>query len=236
MARGEAAGTGGRIAVDTAAATIPGGTEGTRLVSESSSSTRFLGRLAGGRGFDGFGAGHRRGPSASGGGEGRSGIRAAPDLGSHQGSSASGTTTQGYRAAGIHGIRFVPGRPFSPLPQPAGLGRIDLYEAIGVPIPGRMTPFLILLLAYLIGSIPFGYVLVRLKTGQDVRSMGSGNIGATNVLRTTGRAIAVATLVLDIAKGFAAVWIACQLTDEMPGSQAMWASASALAVMAGHSY
>jgi glycerol-3-phosphate acyltransferase PlsY len=95
-----------------------------------------------------------------------------------------------------------------------------------------MTPFLILLLAYLIGSIPFGYLLVRFKTGEDVRSMGSGNIGATNVLRTTGRWIAVVTLLLDIAKGFFAVWLMARYT----GDSRLWMSAAALAVMAGHAY
>jgi glycerol-3-phosphate acyltransferase PlsY len=95
-----------------------------------------------------------------------------------------------------------------------------------------MTPFFILLLAYLIGSIPFGYVLVRVTTGQDVRSMGSGNIGATNVLRTTGRWIAVVTLLLDIAKGFFAVWLMARYA----GDSRTWMSAAALAVMAGHAY
>lgn len=95
-----------------------------------------------------------------------------------------------------------------------------------------MTPFFILLLAYLIGSIPFGFILVRLATGQDVRSMGSGNIGATNVLRTTGRGIAAATLLLDIAKGFFAVWLMARFADD----SSVWMSAAALAVMAGHAY
>src|SRR5271154_820264 len=95
-----------------------------------------------------------------------------------------------------------------------------------------MIPLVVLVVAYLVGGIPFGYLLVRLKTGQDVRSMGSGNIGATNVLRTTGRAIAVATLLLDIAKGFFAVWLAARLT----GHSELWMSAAALAVMAGHAY
>ena len=63
------------------------------------------------------------------------------------------------------------------------------------------------------GGIPFGYLLVKLTTGKDVRAAGSGNIGATNVLRTTGRGVAVATLLLDIAKGFVAVWIAAMLTE-----------------------
>ncbi len=87
-------------------------------------------------------------------------------------------------------------------------------------------------IAYLMGGIPFGYILVKLTTGKDVRSEGSGNIGATNVLRTTGRGVAVATLVLDIAKGFAAVWISGVLTK----GDTLWMSAAALAVMAGHAY
>ena len=57
-------------------------------------------------------------------------------------------------------------------------------------------------IAYLLGAIPFGYLLVKWKTGADVRAAGSGNIGATNVMRTTGRAAGVATLLLDIAKGY----------------------------------
>ena len=95
-----------------------------------------------------------------------------------------------------------------------------------------MNPVLALLIAYLLGAIPFGYLLVKWKTGADVRSSGSGNIGATNVLRTTGRAAGVLTLLLDIAKGYVAVWIAGRLTDH----SALWMSAAALAVMAGHAY
>jgi acyl phosphate:glycerol-3-phosphate acyltransferase len=95
-----------------------------------------------------------------------------------------------------------------------------------------MTPLLALLIAYLLGAIPFGYLLVKWKTGGDVRAAGSGNIGATNVLRTTGRAAGVATLLLDTAKGYAAVWIAGALTHE----SALWTGAAALAVVAGHAY
>jgi acyl phosphate:glycerol-3-phosphate acyltransferase len=95
-----------------------------------------------------------------------------------------------------------------------------------------MKPLLVLVVAYLVGGIPFGYLLVKLKTGEDVRSKGSGNIGATNVLRTTGRAIAILTLLLDIGKGFFAVWFAAWLTGDSPE----WMSAAALAVMAGHAY
>lgn len=95
-----------------------------------------------------------------------------------------------------------------------------------------MIPLLVLVVAYLLGAIPFGYLLVKWKTGADVRTSGSGNIGATNVLRTTGKAEAVATLLFDIAKGYAAVWIAQRLTAGDP----LWTSAAALAVMAGHAY
>src|SRR5690242_15874939 len=89
-----------------------------------------------------------------------------------------------------------------------------------------------LVAAYLLGAIPFGYLLVKWKTGGDVRAAGSGNIGATNVLRTTGPVAGIATLLLDIGKGYLAVWIAGRLTDHDP----LWMSAAALAVMAGHAY
>jgi glycerol-3-phosphate acyltransferase PlsY len=95
-----------------------------------------------------------------------------------------------------------------------------------------MTSLIALIAAYLVGGIPFGYLLVRWKTGEDVREKGSGNIGATNVLRTTGRAVAVATLLLDIAKGVFAVWLA----DKLSGGSPVWMSLAALAVMAGHAF
>jgi glycerol-3-phosphate acyltransferase PlsY len=93
-------------------------------------------------------------------------------------------------------------------------------------------PVLALIAAYLIGSVPFGFLLVKLTTGRDVRSMGSGNIGATNVLRTTSRGLGLLTLALDIAKGFVAVWLAARLTGGSP----LWTSAAALAVIAGHAF
>jgi acyl phosphate:glycerol-3-phosphate acyltransferase len=99
-----------------------------------------------------------------------------------------------------------------------------------------MNGLLAVAIAYLLGAIPFGYLAVKFSTGKDVRASGSGNIGATNVLRTTGKGLAVITLILDIAKGFAAVWIAFRLTENMPDTQPLWASLAALAVMAGHSY
>ena len=95
-----------------------------------------------------------------------------------------------------------------------------------------MTIAIVLVAAYLIGGIPFGFLIVKLTTGRDVRSMGSGNIGATNVLRTTGRAVAVVTLLLDILKGAAAVWLAGRLLN----GSTLWMSAAALAVMLGHAF
>ena len=91
---------------------------------------------------------------------------------------------------------------------------------------------LAIVIAYLVGGIPFGFLLVKLTRGTDVRESGSGNIGATNVLRTSGPAVGVATLLLDIAKGYLAVWLAAELTGRAPE----WTSLAALAVMAGHAY
>lgn len=66
---------------------------------------------------------------------------------------------------------------------------------------------LFVILAYLLGSIPFGLILTKLAGYEDIRNVGSGNIGATNVLRTGNKLLAFTTLVMDILKGAAAVWI-----------------------------
>jgi glycerol-3-phosphate acyltransferase PlsY len=95
-----------------------------------------------------------------------------------------------------------------------------------------MKPLLSLPIAYLLGGIPFGYLLVRLKSGEDIRDLGSGNIGATNVLRNEGRLLGVATLLLDIMKGYLAVWIAAWLS----GADPVWMALAALAVVAGHAF
>ncbi|MGA2686835.1 MAG: glycerol-3-phosphate 1-O-acyltransferase PlsY [Candidatus Korobacteraceae bacterium] len=79
---------------------------------------------------------------------------------------------------------------------------------------------IIVAVSYLLGSIPFGYLLVRVFRGQDVRKTGSGNIGATNVARTGSKGLAIATLLLDALKGYAAVtfafWIASRQRLEGP--------------------
>src|SRR6202035_3875007 len=82
-----------------------------------------------------------------------------------------------------------------------------MNEAMPVSMP---LLWLLVFLGYVLGSIPFGYLLVRARSGRDVRAIGSGNIGATNVARTAGLSTGVATLVLDLAKGLFAVWLAGQ--------------------------
>ncbi len=72
-----------------------------------------------------------------------------------------------------------------------------------------MIPFVVVaVISYLLGSVPFGYILVRVFVGIDVRAQGSGNIGATNVARTGAKGLAIATLLLDALKGAVAVLIA----------------------------
>jgi glycerol-3-phosphate acyltransferase PlsY len=97
--------------------------------------------------------------------------------------------------------------------------------AVNAPILG-----LLVLLGYVLGSIPFGYLLVRARSGGDVRAMGSGNIGATNVARTAGMSIGVATLLLDAGKGYFAVWLA----GHFSGGNIRIMMYGGLAAMLGH--
>jgi acyl phosphate:glycerol-3-phosphate acyltransferase len=95
------------------------------------------------------------------------------------------------------------------------------------------------LLGYGLGSIPFGLILARLGGKGDIRQIGSGNIGATNVLRTGSKGLAAAVLLLDLAKGFLPVFLAWRLFDQ-PGAmpQAAWGPVPAAAVSAvlGHCF
>jgi len=86
-----------------------------------------------------------------------------------------------------------------------------------------MDSFYALGLGYLLGSVPFGLILTRLFNAGDLRQIGSGNIGATNVLRTGRKGIAASTLLLDLGKGLLAVWLAGRWFPDFPGMAALGA-------------
>jgi glycerol-3-phosphate acyltransferase PlsY len=88
------------------------------------------------------------------------------------------------------------------------------------------------LAGYLLGSIPFGILLTRLFGGGDIRAVGSGNIGATNVTRVVGPLPGVLTLLLDGLKGAAAVWLAAHFS----GYSAAWMTATGFAALVGHCF
>ncbi|MDT7690076.1 MAG: acyl phosphate:glycerol-3-phosphate acyltransferase [Acidobacteriota bacterium] len=88
-------------------------------------------------------------------------------------------------------------------------------------------------LAYLLGSIPFGYLLVRLRGGGDVRETGSGGTGATNVTRRAGKRVGILTLLLDALKGMAAVFLARLIIGSEAGGE-WWVCAAAAAAVLGH--
>jgi glycerol-3-phosphate acyltransferase PlsY len=80
-----------------------------------------------------------------------------------------------------------------------------------------VTSALVVLGGYLLGSMPFGYWVVRVFHGEDVRQTGSGNIGATNVWRTYGKSYGIPIVVLDIAKGFVPALVGTLLAGELTG-------------------
>lgn len=88
--------------------------------------------------------------------------------------------------------------------------------------------------AYLLGSIPFGYLLVRVFRHQDVRSTGSGNIGATNVARSGGKSLGLLTLLLDALKGYLAVIIAMHFAPSTLHGASNLAISAAVAAVIGH--
>ncbi|HUP44548.1 MAG TPA: glycerol-3-phosphate 1-O-acyltransferase PlsY [Thermoanaerobaculia bacterium] len=106
-----------------------------------------------------------------------------------------------------------------------------------------MLPTALLVAAYLIGSIPFSYIVVRLVAGADIRQVGSRNVGATNVARSFGKAPGVVALLLDLAKGYTAVALARWIV-ELPGwpeatpwySRELWISLAALVAVLGHMF
>ncbi len=88
--------------------------------------------------------------------------------------------------------------------------------------------------AYLLGSIPFGYLLVRFFRKEDIRAIGSGNIGATNVARSGAKGLGALTLLLDLGKGLAAVLIARHLAPGLPRVPSDLAVGAAVAAVVGH--
>ena len=92
-----------------------------------------------------------------------------------------------------------------------------------------MNWILAIVLGYALGSVPFGLLITRIAGAGDLRSIGSGNIGAPNVLRTGGKGLAAATLLLDLLKGLAAVLIARHFLPD-------WVWLAALGAFAGHCF
>lgn len=86
--------------------------------------------------------------------------------------------------------------------------------------------------AYLIGSVPMGYVVVKRLTGQDVTKIGSGRTGGTNAMRAAGFFAGLLTALLDMGKGFSSIWLAQRLA---PGNEWL-AAAAAVACVAGHNW
>ncbi len=95
-----------------------------------------------------------------------------------------------------------------------------------------MTGPLTTVIAYLLGSIPFGYLMVRCLKGIDVRATGSGSIGATNVMRNLGIAGFLLTFILDFGKGTGAVLLARRMTANDP----LWVASAAVAAILGHCF
>jgi glycerol-3-phosphate acyltransferase PlsY len=92
--------------------------------------------------------------------------------------------------------------------------------------------WLIPVTAYLLGSIPFGLLIVKILGGPDIREIGSGNIGAANVTRNAGRFAGLLTLVLDGAKGYFAVWLAARWTN----NNIRWMMVAAIFAVFGHMF
>lgn len=90
--------------------------------------------------------------------------------------------------------------------------------------------WLLVVVAYLLGSIPFGLLIVKALGGDDIRSAGSGNIGAANVVRNAGWLAGTLTLLLDAGKGYLAVWLAGRYAH----GSGRWMMAAAVAAVVGH--
>jgi glycerol-3-phosphate acyltransferase PlsY len=97
-----------------------------------------------------------------------------------------------------------------------------------------ITLSFLLLFSYLLGSIPFGLILVKLFQSEDIRKIGSGNIGATNVRRAAGWGLAFVTLACDVMKGAVPVYMAGHIAIADTASRDIWMSLTASAAFCGH--
>jgi glycerol-3-phosphate acyltransferase PlsY len=132
----------------------------------------------------------------------------------------------------ITGMPGSPRHPAQRIPYPTAPPHLLNFSVV------PLAFITIAAVAYLLGSIPFGYLLVRIFRGQDIRSVGSGNIGATNVLRSGAKGLGAATFALDVLKGCAAVWLGGLLaTLLIPGMDPRNAEAlAALFAVLGHMF
>ena len=115
------------------------------------------------------------------------------------------------------------------LPALAVAAALSLLVLDGQPLPARYAA--VLVIAYLLGSVPWGYMLILWRQGVDVREQGSGRTGMTNVLRTAGAKIAVLVLLLDMGKGLLSVYLAQQAIGTTQGEVA-----AGLLALAGHNW
>lgn len=99
-----------------------------------------------------------------------------------------------------------------------------------------LRAFLLGLAAYLIGSIPTAYVMCRLLKGVDIRECGSGNVGATNVMRVLGTGTGIVTLAIDLLKGFVAVRYCVPVFMGGQAALPLWQIFASIAVIAGHNW
>lgn len=95
-----------------------------------------------------------------------------------------------------------------------------------------LSGFIVVILSYLLGSVPVGYLLVKVLQGKDIRDYGSGNIGATNVVRVVGKRVGIVTLLLDILKGLITVTV----IPLIAGNVVIVKLLCAFAVVAGHNW
>lgn len=117
-----------------------------------------------------------------------------------------------------------------------------------IPCMTQLNPFVLIAGSYLLGSIPFSFLITKFVSGEDIRERGSGNVGATNVLRTQGKLPGLLALILDLAKGWCAIFLARILvdgpnwpwpTDGSTGvlsSRAFWLGLTALIVVVAHMF